>query len=99
MGNNWPQILGFVAAAAISCYCGAIGLHLFMVVKTNRGLAKHERLPYHLYSGSLQRLAEEYERLHPQSSANAWKFGLAITACALAVAALVIRALELRAHH
>jgi multisubunit Na+/H+ antiporter MnhG subunit len=99
MVQHWPQILGFVAAAAICCYSGAIGLHLFMVVKSNRGRAKHERLPYHLYSGGLTLLAKEYQRLHPRSSANTWKLGLAIAACALAVAALVIRALEIRAQH
>jgi multisubunit Na+/H+ antiporter MnhG subunit len=99
MGHHWPQILGFVAAAAICCYTGAIGLHLFMVVRTNRGRAKHEKLPYHLYSGSLKLLAEEYERLHPGSSANAWKSRLVIVACILAFGALVIRAFELRAHH
>ena len=99
MNNQWPQILGFVAAAAICCYSGAIGLHLFMVVRTNRGRAPHERLPYHLYAGGLKHLAEEYARLHPRSTANAWKFRLAIVACVLAVGALVIRALEIRAHH
>jgi hypothetical protein len=99
MGNNWPQILGFVAAAAIACYCGAIGLHLFMVVKTNRGRAEHEKLPYHLYSGSLHLLAQEYQRLHPRSSANTWKFGLVIVACVLALGALLIRIVEMRAQH
>jgi hypothetical protein len=98
MNNQWPQILGFVAAAAICCYSGAIGLHLFMVVKTNRGRAKHERLPFHLYAGGLEHLAQEYRRLHPRSVANAWKLGLLIAACTLAVGALIVRALEMRVH-
>jgi hypothetical protein len=99
MPNDWPQILSLLAAVAIACYFSAIGLHLFMVVRTNQGREKHERLPYHLYSGSLHLLAEEYRKKHPDSSVNAWKFGLVIVACGLAAAAFVIRALEIRAHH
>ena len=78
-------------AIGLICYLVAFGLHLFMVMKANRGLPEGDQLPYSLRFRGWNRVAREYNRFYPRSQVYPVAVSCAVVTLAAAVVIFIIR--------
>jgi hypothetical protein len=69
----------------------AFGLHLFMVMKANRGLPEDDQLPYSMQFKGWNRVVKEYSRFYPRSRVYPLALSCAIVTLIVAVVIFIFR--------
>ena len=83
--------IAFPLAVGLISYLVAFGLHLFMVMKANRGLPEDDRLPYSLEFKGWNRVAKEYNLLYPRSPVYPLALSCAFVTLIVALVVFIVR--------